>query len=133
MSKRTLLALTVVVAVAIVGGILLWNRPAANPSPAEGQAIAEAFLARLETGDAGAAWESTTAEFKSAEGKTKFAARVKANAWLGEPMAFSSVQQVKVNDTDRLEFAFTSAKTGKFVRILLARDQGQWRVDRLSF
>ena len=106
MSKRTLLALTVVVAVAIVGGILLWNRPAANPSPAE---------------------------FKSAEGKTKFAGRVKANAWLGEPMAFSSVQQVKVNDTDRLEFAFTSAKTGKFVRILLARDQGQWRVDRLSF
>ena len=133
MSKNVLLTVVVALAAAIAGGFLLWSREATSPGPAEGRAIAEMFLSRLEGGDAEAAWESTTAEFKSAEGATKFVTRVKNNAWVREPMTFSSVQQVKVNDSDRLEFAFTSSKTGKFVRILLARDQGAWRVDRLTF
>ena len=48
-------------------------------------------------------------------------------------MAFSSAQPVTVNQSERLEFVFTSGKTGKPVRLLLAKDRGQWRVDRLSF
>jgi len=109
-----------------------WLRPAVNPSVDEGRAIAEAFLASLREESPKEAWESTTAEFKSAEGREKFVARVKAHPWLLEPMEYSSSQEVTVTDVDRLEFVFTAAKSGKPVRMLLGREQGQWKVDRLS-
>jgi hypothetical protein len=109
-----------------------WLSPAVNPGVDEGRAVAESFLSKLRDGGPKEAWESTTAEFKSAEGREKFVARVKANAWLREPMEYSSSQEVKVTDVDRLEFVFTGAKSGKPVRMLLGREQGQWKVDRLS-
>jgi len=127
--------LATIALVALLGSGTLawwWLRPAVNPGVDEGRAVAEAFLSRLREGSPKEVWESTTAEFKSAEGGEKFVARVKANRWLLEPMEFSSSQQVKVNDVERLEFVFTAAKSGKPVRLLLGREQGQWRVDRLS-
>ena len=111
----------------------VWMRPALNPSIDEGRAVANAFLAGLRNGKAGDTWTATTPEFKSAEGRERFLARLKKNGWLLDPMVFSSSQQVKVNGTERIEFVFTSEKTGKPVRLLVGQDQRQWKVDRLSF
>jgi len=110
-----------------------WMRPAPNPSIDEGRAVADAFLSGLRGGKPSGIWATTTSEFKSAEGRERFSARLKKNAWLSEPMVFSSAQQVNVNGTERLEFVFTSEKSGKPVRLLVGRDQGEWKVDRLSF
>ena len=109
------------------------RRPALNPGVDEGRLVAEEFLSLLRQDAPAAVWDATTPEFKSAEGKSKFVTRVKRSPWVREPMAFSSAQPVTVNQTERLEFVFTSGKTGKPVRLLLAKDRGQWRVDRLSF
>ena len=130
MKRALLLAAIVLLPVAVA--VFLWSRPAPNPSPEEGRAIAEAFLARIGAGDVREAWDSTTAEFKSAEGQATFQARVAANAWLAKPVAFSSVQRVEVNGVERFEFSFTSTANGKFVRILLARDPRDWKVDRMT-
>lgn len=135
MSRTTAGILATLAMVALVGGGSLawwWLRPAVNPGVEEGRAVAESFLSKLRESGPKDAWGSTTAEFKSAEGQEKFSARVKANAWLLEPMEYSSSQDVRVTDVDRLEFVFTAAKSGKPVRLLLGRDHGQWKVDRLS-
>ena len=122
-------ALTVLAAVAC----WVWMRPAPNPSIDEGRAVADVFLRGLRGGKPSDVWATTTSEFKNAEGRERFSARLKKNAWLSEPMVFSSAQQVNVNGTERIEFVFTSEKSGKPVRLLVGRDQRQWRVDRLSF
>ena len=135
MSRTVAGILATTVLVALLGSGTLawwWLRPAVNPSVDQGRNVAEDFLLRLREGSPKEVWESTTAEFKSAEGREKFAARVKANPWLLESMEFSSSQQVKVNDVERLEFVFTAAKSGKPVRLLLGREQAQWKIDRLS-
>jgi hypothetical protein len=134
MSKSIVAA--VVVAAALIGGVVLVasnRRPALNPGVDEGRLVAEEFLSLLRQDAPAAVWDATTPEFKSAEGRSKFVARVKRSPWVRESMTFNSAQPVHVNQSERLEFVFTSGKTGKPVRLLLAKDQGQWRVDRLSF
>lgn len=136
MSKNIVAAVVGVTAAALLGGVLMVasnRRPAVNPGVDEGRLAAEAFLGLLRQDATATVWDATTPEFKSAEGKSKFVSRVKRSPWVREPMAFSSAQPVTVNQTERLEFVFTSGKTGKLVRLLLAKDQGQWKVDRLSF
>ena len=136
MSKSIVAAVVVAAAAALIGGVVLVagnRRPALNPGVDEGRLVAEQFLSLLRQDAPAAVWDATTPEFKSAEGKSKFVTRVKRSPWVREPMAFSSAQPVAVNQSERLEFVFTSGKTGKPVRLLLAKDRGQWRVDRLSF
>jgi len=130
---NTIAAVSVVTVIGIVTAVALSAKPSLNPGIDEGRAVADDFLGRLREDNPSRAWESTTAEFKSAEGRARFVARVKDNPWLLGTMDFNSAQQVKVNDADRLEFVFTSRKTGKLARFLLAKDQGLWRVDRFTF
>lgn len=109
--------------------VWLWTRPASQPSPSEGQAVAEAFLKELREGRPEVAWEATTAEFKSARGKERFVREVKPDKSLREPHEFVAVQTVKVQDQDRSEFTFRSA-AGQTIRLVVGRDGGAWKVDR---
>jgi len=131
------LAVIACVAILIVPALVAafaWPRkPPANPAVDEGRAVAEAFLSRLRTDKPSAVWESTTAEFKSAEGRTKFVARVQKHPWLREQAAFETAREVRVNDAERLEFVFTAPKSGKPIRLLLGSERGSWKVDRLEF
>lgn len=103
--------------------------------PGGGRDIAEPFLSQLRDGQASAAWDSTTAEFKSAMGRETFLGYVKKNPVLKQPSEFISVQQVSVNDLPRTECVYRvpSPEKGKgTVRVLLASEQGKWKVERLN-
>jgi hypothetical protein len=104
-------------------------RPRGQPDADEGRSVAEQFLRRLEQGHAAEAWNSTTAEFKSARGKEAFSGDVAARDYLRQRLDFVSVQSVQVGAQPRSEVLFR-ATGGQTVRIVLAREQGQWKVDR---
>lgn len=127
---RTLLVVLVGL-LALAAGWLIWLglRPGGQPDPQAGQEVAAAFLRQLELGQAQQAWQSTTAEFKSARGQEAFVGDVAARAYLKQPLDFVSLQQVQVGSEARSEFLFR-AKTGETVRIIVAREAGEWKVDR---
>jgi hypothetical protein len=130
--RRGTSRLIVLVAVLVVGTGMVawfWIRPSTQPGADAGQAIAEAFLTDLHNGRAEQAWQSTTAEFKSAQGKESFIRSVKGTAATKEPFTFVSMQTVMIADQPRSEFVFRS-ESGKSARIVVGRDTGDWRVDR---
>lgn len=124
-----LIVLVAIFVVAVAAAIWLWTRPGSKPDADAGRAVAETFLGDLREGRAPQAWDSTTAEFKSAQGKESFARSVRPLKFLKEPLDFVSVQEVAVGDQARSEFLFR-AKTGETVRIVLGREDDQWKVDR---
>lgn len=109
--------------------VWLWTRPATHPSPDAGRAVADDFLEQLREGHPEQAWEATTAEFKSAQGKESFVRKVKPVKFLKEPLNFVSMQTVKVGEQPRAEYLYQTA-TGENVRIVLGREASVWKVDR---
>lgn len=124
--------LVVLVAILLIGAaaaVWVWTRPSTQPALDEGRTVAEEFLDELQEGHPEKAWQSTTAEFKSDEGQESFVAAVKPVKFLQEPLDFVSVQTVQVGEEPRSEFLYR-AKTGETVRIVLAHENGAWKVDR---
>jgi hypothetical protein len=126
----------VVVVGLLVGGYFLVRKvmePPTQPTVDEGRAAADAFLASVRDSKAGEAWDASTAEFKSIEGRESFTQKAKSAEILKEPLQFGSVQNVTVGETPRSEFLYTSTKSGKTVRLLIGHEGGVWKVDRLAF
>lgn len=108
-------------------------QPPTQPDVEQGRVVAETFLHSVSDGKAGDAWDSSTAELKSIEGRESFMKNTSSAPILHEPLEFASTQDVKVQDSPRTEFLYTSTKSGKTVRVLVGYEQGQWKVDRLTF
>ena len=128
--------LVVVLAAILAGGyfaVRTFLQPPTKPSVVEGRATADQFLTRVREGKAGDAWDGSTTEFKSIEGRESFVRKAKAAPILKEELQFGSVQNVVVQDTPRSEFLYTSSKSGGTVRVLISHEQGSWKVDRLTF
>jgi hypothetical protein len=123
-----------VIALAIGGYFLItaWMKPPTQPDPEEGRAVVEAFLSGVRDGKAGEAWDATTVEFKSIEGRESFIRKAKSTVLLKESLLFNSTQSVKVQDSPRTEFLFQSPASGKTVRVLVGYEGGAWKVDRLT-
>lgn len=115
----------------VVDGYLM--QPPTQPDVSQGRAVAESFLHNVSDGKAGDAWESSTAELKSIEGRESFMKKTSSAPILHEPIEFASTQEVKVQDSPRTEFLYASMKSGKMVRVLVGYEQGQWKVDRLTY
>jgi hypothetical protein len=118
----------------VAGGYLAmryFRKPPTQPSPDVGRAVAEEFLTTVRGGNAGKAWDASTAEFKSIEGRESFIRKSKATPLLKEPLQFNSSQEVMVQDQPRTEYLFQSSKA-KMVRVLVGYEQGSWKVDRLA-
>lgn len=130
-SQQRLIGLSVILLAAFGGALALWMQPATQPSEDVGQKVAEVFLTHLRAGHAEQAWDSTTAEFKSAQGRESFIAAVKKQDTLRGELHFVSVQTVTVQEQPRSEYLFRGAdNTGKSnVRIVIGREQGEWKVD----
>jgi hypothetical protein len=64
------------------------------PEPDASRGIAAKFLDEIRGGKGADAWQSTTAEFKSASGKESFLREVKADKTLKAEAAFVSQQSV---------------------------------------
>jgi hypothetical protein len=103
-----------------------------QPSLDVGRGIAEKFLTDLRESRPEQAWQSTTAEFKSARGREAFVSDVQRLKFLFQPLDFVSVQEVIVQEQPRSEYLFR-AKTGETVRIVIGQEDGQWKVDRWVF
>lgn len=127
---QTKTAVLVVVLLVSTGiAIWLWTRSGSQPALEAGRSVAAQFLEALQHGHPDQAWESATAEFKSAQGKEAFMRDVKPVEFLKQPLEFVSVQTVTVADQPRSEYLFR-AKTGETVRIVLGQENGAWKVDR---
>lgn len=127
--------LAVLVAVMLVlGGVLFWmfSKPATYPSQDTGQKVTDQFLKALQLGQAADAWQSTTAEFKSAEGREAFLDFVKKHDFLTKPLEFTSSQLVDIQDQQRSEFVYRVSENKTTVRLVIGREAGTWKVDRLA-
>lgn len=120
-----------VVLLIVLGGIAawMWSGSSTQPSIDVGRTVTEAFLAELRESHPEKAWDSTTAEFKSAQGRESFQREVKPLTFLQQPFDFVSTQVVIIQDQPRSEFLFRS-KTGQNVRLVIGHEAGQWKVDR---
>ena len=126
-----------VAALLVVGlGLYLgfqWLRPRPTP-PAGGRDIAENFLNEIRTDKADDAWQSTTAEFKSDLGRENFIRFVLSRPSLMSPVDYVDSQPVKLDHVPRTECTFqtTSPDLPKAkVKVLVAQERGEWRVERL--
>jgi hypothetical protein len=129
--KTRLLVLLAVSLVLIVAVIWVWRTAPTQPDYEAGRAIAEEFLGQVRAGQTAQAWEATTAEFKSAQGRESFSQYVKEHPQLKAPLAFVSVQTVTVQDSPRAEYLYRSGD-GRVVRLLAGNEGGTWRVDRVQ-
>lgn len=130
-SRTRLIVLSVVLLAGIGGVAALWLRPATQPAEDIGRRVSEAFLTLIREGQPEQAWASTTAEFKSAEGRESFIAAVKKHESLRGELHFVSMQTVTVQEQPRSEYLFRGAdnSAGSNVRIVIGREQGEWKVD----
>jgi hypothetical protein len=121
-------------AVGIVAALVVWMflAPGTQPSVDVGLRVAEEFLQQVREGHADQAWQSTTAEFKSALGREKFLKYVKERPYLKQPLSFVSTQTVRVQDQPRSELVYRTADSKATVRLLVGPESSQWRIDRMA-
>ena len=134
-SGRQLMVI-IIALVALVGGYFAVRGVLQNPTQPgleEGRITVDAFLAKLRDADPGIAWDMASTEFKSIEGRQSFSQKARSTTFLQEPFQFGSTQDVRVGDSPRTEFLYTSTKSGKTLRVLVGYESGEWRVDRLTF
>ncbi len=102
---------------------------------AVGQKVADEFVAKILAGQLEPAWESTTAEFKSDEGRESFIREVRAKPAMRGPINFLGYEMVDLNGLKRGQCLYEltggqKSAPGK-LRILVANENGSWRVDGL--
>jgi hypothetical protein len=130
-SRGALIALAIVLLIGLVGAGQYFIQAPTQPTPDVGRQTVDAFLSEVRAGKAGEAWDSTTAEFKSIEGRESFARSAAKAPILKEPLGFVSTQTVTVADQPRTEFIYQSGES-KMVRVLVGYEGGSWKVDRLT-
>jgi hypothetical protein len=116
----------------IVGVVWLWPSGQTKPDIDAGRQAADQFLAQIRGGQPDQAWQSTTAEFKSAEGRESFSRYVKKHPFLTKPVSFVSVQLVTVQNQPRAEYLYRPGKEAGTIRLLAGLDNDTWRVDRIT-
>ena len=105
--------------------------PAAPPE-ADGKGAAEPFLAAIREDRLDAAWDSTTAEFKSDMGRETFHRFAKGHPVLREPLTYVGYQADKTNGIERGACDFQPQAPGAAkIRILVAQENKLWKVERL--
>ena len=127
----TLLAVFAALAV-LVAVVWFWRSSETKPDIDAGRAAADQFLEQIRTGHADDAWQSTTAEFKSAEGRESFTRYVKQHPILTKPVSFVSVQMVTVQEQPRAEYLYRGGEAGGMIHLLAGLENNTWRVDRLT-
>jgi hypothetical protein len=128
-------ALLAALAIAAIAGVVIlvraWMQPPTQPDLDVGRQVVEEFLALVHDGRAGEAWDATTAEFKSLEGRESFMRTAAKAPILKQPLQFNSAQQATVQNQPRTEYLFQSPDA-KMVRVLIGYEGGAWKVDRLT-
>lgn len=124
--QNVLLAAFSLAALALAGWFFIG--PTSGVSAQEGQQTAEAFLDLIRQGNPSEAWDSTTAEFKSAEGRESFLRSLNTVQHVKEPVRFVSMQSVEANGLEKTEFLFQT-ESGKSIRIITGMEDGRGKVE----
>jgi hypothetical protein len=124
--QNVLLAAFILAALALAGWFFIG--PTSGISAQEGQQTAEAFLELIRQGNPSEAWDSTTAEFKSAEGRESFLRSLNTVKHVKEPVRFVSMQSVEANGLEKTEFLFQT-ESGKSIRIIMGMEDGRGKVE----
>jgi len=110
------------------------------PEADEGRAVTDRFVELVCTGKAAQAWDDTSAEFKSAEGRESFVRSMK-KPWLAKPPAFETVETIDRPNGSRAEYVYRSADAQHVMRLLIAPTGSggtagstgpAWCIDRLK-
>jgi hypothetical protein len=104
------------------------------PPQEDGRGVAEPFLEGIRDNRIDAAWESTTAEFKSDMGRETFRAYARKHPVLKEPLEFTGYEPDKTNGVTRGACDYSTPAGSKVqakVRVLVAREGELWKVERL--
>ena len=105
------------------------------PDDTEARTVIEQFTQQLRTGEIDAAWESTTADFKSDEGRESFRAFVQQRDVLSRPLDFEELRQIEIHGLMRWEGVLRpsgdSETPSTSVRVMIAQENDVWKVDRL--
>lgn len=64
-------------------------------------------------------------------GKDRLQQFVHAHSVLKEPAEFSQLQMISINGLPLAECTFRTAKHASAIRVLLANEGGEWKVERL--
>lgn len=110
------------------------GQPRGAPPPEDGRNAAEPFLAQLRESQEDTAWESTTAEFKSDLGRESFRQFARQHPVLKGPLEFVGYEPDKTNGITRGACEYRTpadAKKQATIRVLVAREGEQWKVERL--
>jgi hypothetical protein len=127
-----LLVVLAILGLATVSWLVLWSLRRASAPPDNGREIAAAFLADIRNHRVDAAWEGTTAEFKSFLGRERLHAFVRSQPVLKADLAFSESQEREANGIRLLAYTFRAASPAAAVQVLLAKEQGHWKVERVT-
>jgi hypothetical protein len=124
--------LVAVAVVVVVAGVILFRRSSEAASLEQAQSAAVRFLEELQSGQIDAAWEGTTAEFKSFIGRDRLRRMVDETPELQEPCELLECREADVEQLTLLECLFRSTVTSETtVRVLLGNERGEWKVERL--
>lgn len=106
------------------------------PDDSEARSVIDHFMEQLRTGEVDAAWESTTADFKSDEGRDTFRQYVRERDVLSKPLEFVELQEVEVHGLKRWEAILRplADQTDQpvTVRTMIAQEAGVWKVERIE-
>lgn len=130
-SPRQIVILVALIAAAIAGFFLFSSSSSTQPAADAGQKVIEDFLEKIRSGHPDQAWEATTAEFKSAQGRESFVRSIKPLEFLQQPLVFFAVNTVTIADQPRSEYIFRApdGKADTNTRIVIGRENGEWKVD----
>ncbi len=102
------------------------------PDEEDGRAIGAAFLDQIREGRVDEAWGGTTSEFKSMLGLEGLRAYVAKHPELASPAEFEGLEEIEQNDLTLAKCRFRAAASGEPITVLLAREAGEWKVERLT-
>lgn len=102
------------------------------PAPDAGRAVAQTFLDQIRNGQVDAAWDATTAEFKSMLGKEGLRSYVKKNPEARAPAEFVACTPRPANGLPLAEATFRPAKGTKTLKVLLGKEGADWKVERFT-
>lgn len=130
--RTRLMVVLAVLGLATVCLLVVRSLQRAAAPPDNGRKIAAAFLDDLRNNRVDAAWAGTTAEFKSFLGRERLHAFVRSRPVLKTAVEFSDAQELAANGIRLMAYTFRAATAPAVIGVLLAREQGQWKVERLT-
>ena len=131
--KSTLVALlTVCVVLAVAVAVeRAWRPSNEKLDIRSGQAVTDRFPERIRNGQTDDAWLSTTADFKSIDGRESFGRYVTNHPILSMPVRLVAMHAVTMQGQSRAEYLYRSSESDDMIRIIASPKNKTWQVDRI--